>query len=99
VQAYIQDARWKVRASVAGRRAGAVAAVSDRRANAGAAVSDRRARIAWKPEAQAEGIRVAPPDTDPYSLGSRLGLPGTRHGPRWSRVPPGRAEAPPAEPA
>jgi hypothetical protein len=85
-----------------------VAAVTDRRAFCRAVprpscTAPRRALrclpvsacwIAWKPEAQAEGIRVAPPDTDPYSLGSRLGLPGTRHGPRWSRVPPGRAEGP-----
>ena len=32
---------------------------------------------AGKPEAQAEGIRVASPETAPHSLGSRLGLQGT----------------------
>jgi hypothetical protein len=32
---------------------------------------------AGKPEAQAEGIRVAAPETTPHSLGSRLGLQGT----------------------
>jgi hypothetical protein len=32
---------------------------------------------AGKPEAQAEGIRVAPPDIDPHSLSSRFGLHGT----------------------
>jgi hypothetical protein len=31
------------------------------------------AAFAVKPEARAEGIRDASPDTDPYSLGSRLG--------------------------
>jgi hypothetical protein len=36
---------------------------------------------AGKPEARAEGICVAPPETDPHSLGSRLGLHGIGHPP------------------
>jgi hypothetical protein len=38
---------------------------------------DVRIAAAGKPEARAEGIRIASPEAAPHSLGSRLGLPGT----------------------
>jgi hypothetical protein len=44
---------------------------------------DPSAPLAGKPEARAEGIRVVPPEAQPHSLGSRLGLQG--HGVPRSR--------------
>ena len=54
-----------------------VAAVSDRRALVPRASLRSAMQPAGKPEAEAEGIRVASPEARPHSLGSRLGLHGT----------------------